>query len=122
MADDQDRSEALDEDKIEDLDYPPDRPLGVDEYGTTAAEKEVDEPLAQRAWREEPDERRARHSGGMQLVDNTADADIDSDIDAAETGDEMEGRLAEDDLDAWRSDEREPLPAEEAAMHVTDNP
>ena len=35
--------------------YPPDAPQGVDQYGTTAQEERVDEPLAARVAREEPD-------------------------------------------------------------------
>lgn len=48
------RAEDLDDDKLGG-DYPPEQPLGVDEYGTTHAEEEVDEPLEERVAREEPD-------------------------------------------------------------------
>lgn len=66
MADSQDRAEALDEDKMRidpavdddpghDPDYPPNRPVGVDDYGVTAAEEWIEEPIEERADREEPD-------------------------------------------------------------------
>jgi len=66
-GDEQDRAEALDESEIvldefgQDLndgamdDYPPDRLQGANEYGITPQEERIDEPLAERAWREEPD-------------------------------------------------------------------
>ena len=53
-SDPQDEAEAVDSDKLGD-EYPPEEPLGVDEYGTTAAEERVDEPLEERVAREEPD-------------------------------------------------------------------
>ncbi|MBK5223644.1 MAG: hypothetical protein JJE52_12395 [Acidimicrobiia bacterium] len=63
MTDAQDRSEQLDDEKLavtgspfEELQYPPDRPVGVNQYGTTAAEERIDEPLAERVLREEPEE------------------------------------------------------------------
>jgi hypothetical protein len=51
---DQNNAEALDDDKLPD-DYPPDQPLGVDEYGTTAAEERWDEPIEERLEREVPE-------------------------------------------------------------------
>jgi hypothetical protein len=50
----QNRAEGLDEDKIGG-DFPPEEPLGADEYGTTAAEERWDEPLEERIAREQPD-------------------------------------------------------------------
>ena len=54
MADEDEQSEILDDDRLGG-DYPPDEPLGVDEYGLTAAEQQVDEPLDERVRREEPE-------------------------------------------------------------------
>jgi hypothetical protein len=82
MADEQDRAEALDEDKLDDA-------------GDPAPE--------------------------VQLVDNTADSDpgVGSDeADAGESGDWMEGRLAEEDDDPQPNFDGADVPAEEAAMHV----
>ncbi len=66
-GDEQDRAEALDESEIvldeldQDLnddamdDYPPDHLQGANEYGITPQEERIDEPLAERVWREEPE-------------------------------------------------------------------
>ena len=63
MSDPQDIAEALDSDKIgDDVDdeavpdvYPPEQPIGVDAWGTTAEEERRPEPLADFVQREEPD-------------------------------------------------------------------
>lgn len=63
MSDPQDAAEALDADKIDDnVDdelvtevYPPDRPVGVGSWGTTADEERRPEPLVEFVEREEPD-------------------------------------------------------------------
>ena len=62
VRDDQDVAESVDPDVLPDYDdpagnlmYPPDVPMGVQEYGTTAAEERVDEPLEERVAREVPD-------------------------------------------------------------------
>jgi hypothetical protein len=67
-ADPTERSEVVDEDKLGG-DYPPERPLGADEYGTAPAEERVPEPLEERVRRERPDvpERDRREVG--ELVD-----------------------------------------------------
>lgn len=49
-----DPSELLDDDVLP-AEYPPDHPTGVDDYGTTAQEERVDEPLEERIRREEPE-------------------------------------------------------------------
>jgi hypothetical protein len=63
VRDPQDVAESLDPDELPEYDdptgnlqYPPDRPTGVNQYGVTAAEERVDEPLEERARREVPDE------------------------------------------------------------------
>ena len=38
----QDRAEGLDDDEVPEGDYPPERPLGAEDYGTTAAEEAWD--------------------------------------------------------------------------------
>lgn len=60
--DEQDVAESLDGDVLPEYDdpegnlqFPPDEPTGVDEYGITAGEERVDEPLADRVAREIPD-------------------------------------------------------------------
>ncbi len=60
-GDEQDRSEALDGDELPgdaddpDTSYPLEQLLGADQYGLSAAEEEIDEPLEERVAREDPD-------------------------------------------------------------------
>src|ERR687893_209001 len=127
---DDDVSELLDEDALP-PEYPPDRPLGVDQYGTTPQEERVDEPLAERVLREEPEE--LPEDRPVLLLDETEDGlGAAEDLDAGETGDTMLGEVGEG---AWAGDDtgpslgppsgdlpsdRVPLSAEEAAVHVVD--
>lgn len=63
IGDQQNRAEALDEDVVSDeyddptgaLAYPPDRPVGVREYGTTPAEERIPEALDERVRRDTHD-------------------------------------------------------------------
>ena len=115
-TDPQDVAEALDEDERSDdvddpeglLEYPPERPLGVEEYGTTAGEERVDEPLRARVAREEPE--RGMHTDTTLVGRLTQPGDEDPfavDDEAAAVAD----AFAEPDLSA-----------EEAAMHLTTPP
>jgi len=94
--DPQDVAESLDPEVLPEYDdpegnllYPPDRPLGVNEYGLSAAEERVDEPLAERARREVPDEfAEIEEPDEDILADIEAEglepyADIDADLIAA---------------------------------------
>jgi hypothetical protein len=92
----QDRAEALDDDKLG-SEAAPEAPLGVEDYGTTAAEERFDEPLEERLRREEPE-----------------DGDGDT-ITAAEAG-----AAADDETLCDVATELEAPPAaEEAAVHET---
>jgi hypothetical protein len=118
-SDRQDVAEALDADKIVDDrgaedelgDYPPDAPMGVEDYGVTDREEAVDEPLAERVAREEPDPLVAELDRRAAALDEGDDAgeslvlvdDDDNDVLTAGTG---TGEQT----------------AEEAALHVTDQP
>lgn len=63
MSDEQDRAEAVDWDEIgtgdrydgEPPEFPPDRPLGVEDDGVIQSVEQMEEPLAERVAREEPD-------------------------------------------------------------------
>lgn len=101
----QDRAEALDDDKIGG-DVPPDRPLGVEDYGTTAAEEAVGEPLEERIAREEP-----------EIV-----AEDDRVVDP-ETGPLSDEDIASGDptLRDVATEHEAPPPAEEAALHEVDD-
>ena len=95
---------------------PRDYPQGVEEYGITAAEQRVDEPLADRVLREEPDfdestvaQAADEAIGGRLLEAGSEDVDaIDDEKDSVATlvGDDGESALS----------------AEESAMHITDSP
>src|SRR6056297_3392132 len=54
--------------------YPPDRPLGVEEYGITAAEERVDESMEERVERETPDPLATRLDDAARGIDPRADA------------------------------------------------
>lgn len=116
------RAEDLDDDKLGGS-YPPDEPLGVDQYGTTHAEEEVDEPLEERLAREEPDVAvlddpevvLVAPDEGMGPDDEAqavaralphADGDPDRGDDTSDTAAELGGEVS----------------AEEAAVHVEGDP
>jgi hypothetical protein len=132
--DDQDISEALDDDKLP-ADFPPDRPLGVDEYGVTPGEELVDEPLEARVRREIPDNVRAEDTvdrGIGSLVEPDQGGGRDTEPDAVAglvTDGEDPDQLDPDDLLSGDPSLRDvaqervdDTPAEEAAIHVTDPP
>ncbi|HLU42474.1 MAG TPA: hypothetical protein VKZ55_08765 [Microthrixaceae bacterium] len=103
MADPQDRAEALDSDKLVTSDdpdaepeYPPDVLLGADDYGITAAEERVDEPLEERVDRESVDPLAAELDTGLDDEDLDELVSLEAELDAAEreleltTGDGLE--------------------------------
>jgi len=55
---DQEAAEALDDDQLTD-EYPPEEPLGVDEYGVTDRETAIPEPLDEFVTRREVPDRGA---------------------------------------------------------------
>jgi len=127
-----DNSQHLDSEGIPDLETPlnqdegmmppGDRPKAADEFGVTAREERADEPLAERVTRE------VRDVGGD---------DIDL-RDAERTYDELEARegrilepgsedvdMTDEEKDAIGTlvgEDEGALSAEEAALHITDNP
>jgi hypothetical protein len=124
-------------DTLEDLDgvedvldtgwSPPERPWGVDEWGTTEREESAGEGLSGRLARELPDADRA--DAGRAEGDGLGDAsDTDGELLDDEVGDRRAGRLVEDDGE-WDDEEPElhavdagidsgAASAEEAAVHV----
>ena len=120
MADPQDKSEALDEDVLAE-EYPPHEWQSADEAAAGGPPPEGDLAADLRGG-EEP---------APALVDQTADADpgdamaaVLEDIDADESGDALLGEEGEP-LDGGPLDappDRVPMPAEEAAMHVVEEP
>ena len=129
-------SQLLDDDVLPE-EFPPDRPMGVNER-LTPAEEQVDEPLADRVAREEPDplvqaleeEAAADEVGTLVAPGGDAGPDTEADAVAVALGTEDDlGALSADDILAGQPDLRDmaqermnTAPAEEAAMHLTDPP
>ena len=115
MADAQDRAEGLDDDKIPD-EYPPFEPLGIDHYGTTAAEERWDQPLAERVEAEEPEELPLTDDdAGFELVEPDEGARPDTEAAAV-------AEMVTSELDDTALEREGVRPAEEAAMHIVDEP
>ena len=98
-------SNRPDDDKLDDIQYPPDRPLGVDDRGVTDALDSVDE----RRRREIPD----RYGSGRPddvgtLVDQAGESGIDEEADAVA----MEARRDRLRLDRSVQDLEEVEPAD----------
>ena len=114
-----DATEALDPDEIGDdpagdLEYPPGRFQGVNQYGVTPGEERTDEPLDERISRETPEPlleemelaEREDRDGRRTSSRDVADAPI--------------GRLIDDgdDFDALAVEDQPDLSPEEAAVHA----
>lgn len=95
--------------QVEGIFPPRDRPLGADEWGTTAEEVRSQEPLADRVLREEPE------AFGSGADDGQVGRLVELDQGVA-------GRDWERDPLATEVDDTDGMSAEEAAMHITDNP
>jgi hypothetical protein len=90
---------------------PHDRPLGVTDWGTTAAEERIDEPLYRRVRREEPEvgeDDAGPDDPSPRLLEP------DSDIDEIDETSELVALMDEDDSAG--------LSAEESAVHIVDEP
>ncbi len=94
---------------------PRDYPQGAEEFGVTAVEERLEEPIAERVLREEPD------FGSEDYVasDDTAVAGRliapgSEDVDVLDAEKDEVASLFEEDEGG--------LSAEEAAMHITDSP
>ena len=132
MSDDANLSELLDDDKLPD-EYPPDRPLGVEDPGVTADHGAIGDSLAERVAREEPDvvpapSQDAGAVGHLVEPDLGMAPDIEADLVASAVDAEV-GALADGDLvtgdDTLRDVATERVDdrsAEELALHVTEEP
>jgi hypothetical protein len=153
--DEQSLAEAFDPDELAlddatyddpELAYPPERPLGANQYGTTPAEEQVDEPLAERLRRETRDPLDEIDEPGVdelvaieaeELLEDDDDLGDEGELDVdAEIASEVPiGRLvgpgADDDGEDVEDDEpdavalrvdAEDLSAEEEAVHLTRDP
>ena len=132
MSDDANHSELLDDDVLPD-EYPPERPLGVEDPGVTADHGAIGDSLAERVAREEPDVVPVPSSDDgavgtlvepdLGLVtDVEADlvaSAIEEDLGALGVGDPTAGDETLRDVATERVDGRS---AEELAIHLTDDP
>jgi hypothetical protein len=138
--------DTLDQDDVADgLDRgysPPEKPRGVEAYGTTAEEQHQGESLEQRIQQEEPDPNTAygapENESGLDEEDDRVGGDDPDSIAAeddfigdAEVGDTRAGRLVAPDEGAHEDVDHEMVgrdvgvngaaaSAEEAAMHIID--
>ena len=126
MTDSNDEAELLDDDVVPE-EYPPEQPYGVNER-LTAAEEQVGESLADRVKRERPDTLGTDEGRVGQLV--APGGEGSGDDEATEVADEIAPRMRRDQRDPgdpsddrdMTQDKEEVMPAEEAAMHLTDDP
>lgn len=133
-----------DVDDVLDAGYsPPEKPLGIDRFGTTLEEERQGETLDQRLAQEEPEQpveaqdpggaRGVRAPGEPDVVDDgTADAAQDGELLDDQVGDRRAGRIVESDEGARTDAEKDAVArdvgvdggaasAEEAAVHVVDD-
>jgi hypothetical protein len=108
--DEQDAAEQLDDEAFDAADYPPEQPLGVEEFGVTAVEEEGRESVIER-------DRRQDHQADLREPPPPVANLIEPDMTDAPG-------LADDtaELVADRADEPDLLSAEEAAMHLVGEP
>lgn len=105
VRDEQATAERVDADKIDPGDFPPERPLGVEEWGTTPREEEARESVRLRGERtDERDDLREPPEpvAGLLHPEDDGEADV--------TGEAV----------ALEGDEPDVLSAEEAAMHLVE--
>ena len=100
---------------------PGDTPIAVDEWGVTAAEERLDEPIAERVTREVPDLR----PDDIDLDDADDDLGIEEGttarfVDPADR--DVSGYDDEKDVIASLVGDDGAPSAEESAMHITDQP
>jgi hypothetical protein len=129
---------------------PPEKPLGLNRFGTTADEELEGETLEQRVAQEEPDPAmevdlvegeppvRAGEGGGVPDLVDTGSGEVPDDVfddgvlDDGEVGEARAGRLVESDEGAREDAEKDMVAtdvgidggaasAEEAAVHVVDS-
>jgi hypothetical protein len=92
---------------------PLDHPQGVDEWGTTAREEMLDEPLALRVLREQPDEVAGEEPSGLSLTEPGTDDAVDLGGGFDAEPDAVADLVLDDDVT---------LAPEEQAMRIDDEP
>lgn len=132
VDDEQDVAEALDDDELSG-EYPPDRPLGVDDDGVTGLEQLGGESVAERDDRTEPEvwerDRAPASETGPQLEGEPEPGTVDDEKDlvAPPYPQEDPGPLGEgddftgDETTRDVATERSPEAAEDAAVRIDDD-
>jgi len=106
---------------------PPEKPLGLNAFGTTHAEAQQGESLDRRLSQEEPDP-----IARLDLDDSDATTESGEFFDAGEVGDRRAGRLVAPDEGYGEDEAKDEIgwdagidggaaSAEEAAMHIVDD-
>ena len=114
-VDDDNLSELTDDDKLDGLEYPPERPLGVEDRTVDDGEDSV----VERMERELPDDlAEEEHLGQLVAPGGDGGLDLEAEAVASEVGTEPDPL----GLDRSTQDLEEVRPAEEEAMHVTEAP
>ena len=116
MPDDENLSELLDDDKLEGMQFPPDRPLGVDDQGIGDGQDSLEDRMRREI--PETDGPGVRREDVGTIIDPTADVDDEPDAVALEAREDADPL----GLDTMAQDLEEIEPAEEAAMHITKAP
>src|SRR5687767_1002658 len=111
MPDDENLSELLDDDKLEGAQFPPDRPLGLNDQGIGDGQDSLEERMRREV--PETDGPGVRREDVGTIIDPTSDVDDEADAVAVEAHDEADPL----GIDATTQDLEEIEPAEEAAMH-----
>jgi hypothetical protein len=118
---------------------PPEKPRGVDAFGTTATEEREGESLEERLRQEEPDPAMAVADPLAKDADDTAEGDAevlseaDEFLDDGQVGGRRAGRLVDPDEGVREDTEKDSVgsdvgidggaaSAEEAAMHIVEEP
>ena len=125
-----DASVDLDDDKLPE-EYPPEQPYGVNER-LTAAEEEIGDSLEDRVKRERPDTL-GQDVGRVGTLVAPGGDETGIDAEADEVATEIAPGIRRDQLDDGdpgfggdlrdtAQDREEVMPAEEAAMHLTEDP
>lgn len=130
-SDQDDRSEQLDDDKLGG-DYPPDAPVGSDEYGVTPGEQLFPEPIEERVKRERPEAEVAGEPDGVgRLVEpdegvrrDEEKSMVASEVEGVAPHDRPVGDVGTDDVTTRGTvvDRSGDVAAEESAVHERREP
>jgi hypothetical protein len=121
MSDPDQPGEDFDEDVLGDEDYPPDRYLGAESDGVTAAEEEGGESFWHRDRATEPEAWEDRPADDRDELDELV-AEDDEDVGLPDDEPDLVARDAgSDPTERESASDRVPPPAEDTALHLDDD-